>query len=75
MSDKSTEKLPSVPVPPLASEVAKEKTYTIVTKDKTLTAKAGSIAWTENGQFILLMDGETTKHLIVAANVIAVTEG
>ena len=74
MSDKSAEKTAVLPFPSAAPEAAKEKTYTIVTKDKTLTAKAGSIAWTENGQFILLMDGETTKHLIVAANVLAVTE-
>ena len=43
-------------------------------KVKPSTAKAESIAWTENGEFILLMDGEETKHVIVAANVIAVTE-
>ena len=52
-----------------------EKTYTITyAEGKTTTAKAESIAWTENGEFILLMDGENTKHVIVAANVIAVTE-
>ena len=52
-----------------------EKTYTITyAEGKTITAKAESIAWTENGEFILLMDGETTKHVVVAANVIAVTE-
>ena len=52
-----------------------EKTYTITyAEGKTATAKAESIAWTENGEFILLMDGEDTKHVIVAANVIAVTE-
>jgi len=56
------------------AETPKIKTYNIVTKDKSYTAKAQSIAWTENGLFILLMDGETTKHVIVAANVIAVTE-
>ena len=39
-----------------------------------LRTKAESIAWTENGEFILLMNGEDTKHVIVAANVIAVTE-
>jgi len=50
------------------------KTYKITYADKTLEAKAESIAWTENGEFILLMDGENTKHVIVAANVIAVTE-
>ena len=75
MSDKPAEKTTIVPPLLSSTEAPKEKTYTIVTKDKTLTAKAGSIAWTENGQFVLLMDGETTKHLIVAANVIAVTEG
>ena len=52
-----------------------EKTYTITYEGgKTVTAKAESIAWTENGEFILLMVGEDTKHVIVAANVIAVTE-
>ena len=52
-----------------------EKTYTITyAEGKTITAKAESIAWTENGEFILLMNGEDTKHVIVAANVIAVTE-
>jgi hypothetical protein len=52
-----------------------EKTYTITyAEGKTTTAKAESIAWTENGEFILLMIGEDTKHVIVAANVIAVTE-
>jgi hypothetical protein len=52
-----------------------EKTFTITYADgKTLTAKAESIAWTENGEFILLMNGEDTKHVIVAANVVAVTE-
>ena len=51
------------------------KTYTITYADgKTIPADAESIAWTENGEFILLMDGETTKHVIVAENVIAVTE-
>ena len=51
------------------------KTYIINYADgKTIQASAESIAWTENGEFILLMDGETTKHVIVAANVIAVTE-
>ncbi len=52
-----------------------QKTYIINYADgKTIQASAESIAWTENGEFILLMDGETTKHVIVAANVIAVTE-
>ena len=52
-----------------------EKTYTITyTEGKSITATAESIAWTENGEFILLMNGEDTKHVIVAANVIAVTE-
>ncbi len=50
-------------------------TYKITYADgKTIEAKAESVAWTENGEFILLMDGENTKHVIVAANVIAVTE-
>jgi hypothetical protein len=56
------------------SETTGQKTYNIVYEDKTITAKAESIAWTENGEFILLMVGEDTKHVIVAANVIAVTE-
>ncbi|MCE0523390.1 MAG: hypothetical protein LV480_10825 [Methylacidiphilales bacterium] len=57
------------------SESTGQKTYTITfAEGKTTTAKAESVAWTENGEFILLMDGETTKHVIVAANVIAVTE-
>jgi len=52
-----------------------EKTYTITyAEGKTVFAKAESIAWTESGEFILLMVGEDTKHVIVAANVIAVTE-
>ncbi len=51
------------------------KTYHITYKEKTaIAAKATSIAWTENGLFILLMDGDEPKHVIVAANVIAVTE-
>ncbi len=54
---------------------AAQKTYFINYADgKYLEASAESIAWTENGEFILLMDGEATKHVIVAANVIAVTE-
>jgi hypothetical protein len=54
---------------------APQKTYIINYADgKTIQTSAESIAWTENGEFILLMDGETTKHVIVAANVIAVTE-
>ena len=55
------------------SEPTEQKTFNIVYGDKTLTAQAESIAWTENGEFILLMDGEDAKHVIVAANVIAVT--
>ena len=52
-----------------------EKTYTITSTDgKSFTVEAESIAWTENGEFILLMIGEETKHVIVAANVVAVTE-
>ena len=52
-----------------------EKTFTITyAEGKTLTAQAESIAWTENGEFIFLMNGEEAKHVIVAANVIAVTE-
>ena len=52
-----------------------DKTYTITSTDgKSFTATAESIAWTENGEFILLMVGEETKHVIVAANVVAVTE-
>lgn len=51
------------------------KTYTITSTDgKSFTVTADSIAWTENGEFILLMVGEETKHVIVAANVVAVTE-
>ncbi len=72
MRDKSTEK--TVPLPQMTTEAPKEKTYSIVTKDKTYSVKAGSIAWTENGLFILLMNGDETKHVIVSANVIAVTE-
>ena len=57
------------------SDASTQKTYTITyAEGKTVAAKAESIAWTENGEFILLMDGEDTKHVIVAANVIAVTE-
>jgi hypothetical protein len=52
-----------------------EKTYTITyAEGKTISVKAESIAWTENSEFILLMIGEATKHVIVAANVVAVTE-
>ena len=52
-----------------------EKTYTITSTDgKTFDVKAESIAWTENGEFILLMIGEETKHVIVAKNVVAVTD-
>jgi len=51
------------------------KTYNITFKEKTaITVKATSVAWTENGLFILLMDGDVPKHVVVAANVIAVTE-
>ncbi len=58
------------------ADTSAQKTYTITYADsgKTISAKAESIAWTENGEFILLMVGEDTKHVIVAANVIAVTE-
>ena len=57
------------------SETTDQKTYIITfAEGKTTFAKAESIAWTENGEFILLMVGEDTKHVIVAANVIAVTE-
>jgi hypothetical protein len=57
------------------AEPLKMKTYNITFKEKTaITVKATSVAWTENGLFILLMDGETPKHVVVAANVIAVTE-
>ncbi len=57
------------------ADTSAQKTYVINYADgKTIEASAESIAWTENGEFILLMDGETTKHVIVAANVIAVTE-
>ncbi len=57
------------------SEETSQKTYTITyAEGKTTTAQAESIAWTENGEFILLMDGEETKHVIVAANVVAVTQ-
>jgi hypothetical protein len=56
-------------------EAAPQKNYVINYADgKSIPASAESIAWTENGEFILLMDGETTKHVVVAANVIAVTE-
>jgi hypothetical protein len=56
------------------AETPKEKTYNIVTKEKSYTVKAHSLAWTENGLFILLMEGESPKHVVVAANTIAVTE-
>ncbi len=57
------------------ADTSTQKTYTITYDGgKTITAKSESIAWTENGEFILLMNGEDTKHVIVAANVIAVTE-
>jgi hypothetical protein len=52
-----------------------DKKYNILTREgKSQTVTAKSIAWTENGLFILLMDGESPKHVIVAANVLAVTE-
>ncbi len=55
--------------------MADQKSYKVTYADgKTLEAKAESVAWTENGEFILLMDGENTKHVIVAENVIAVIE-
>ncbi len=57
------------------SDNSVQKTYTITyAEGKSITASAESIAWTENGEFILLMNGEETKHVIVAANVVAVTE-
>ena len=57
------------------SDSSTPKTYTITyAEGKSVSAKAESIAWTENGEFILLMNGEETKHVIVAANVVAVTE-
>jgi len=56
------------------SETTGEKTYKIVCSDKVITVQAESIAWSENGELILLMVGEEAKHVIVAANVIAVTE-
>ena len=56
-------------------EAAPQKNYVINYADgKSIAVSAESVAWTENGEFILLMDGETTKHVVVAANVIAVTE-
>ena len=79
MSEKLGEELalketPKVDDPATLAPITKPKTYTITSREKSFTATAHSIAWTENGQFILLMEGETTKHIIVAANVIAVTE-
>ena len=57
------------------SDTSAQKTYTITyAEGKTVSAKAESLAWTKNGEFILLMDGETTKHIIVAENVISVVE-
>ena len=57
------------------ADTSVQKTYTITyAEGKTVSAKAESLAWTENGEFILLMDGETTKHIIVAENVISVVE-
>ena len=38
------------------------KTYNITFKEKTaITVKATSVAWTENGLFILLMDGDALE--------------
>ncbi len=59
---------------PAETPAPKAKGYSIITKEKSYTAVANTIAWTENGQFILLMEGDSPKHVIVAANVIAVTE-
>lgn len=56
------------------ADTSAQKTYKITYAEKSIEAKAESIAWTENGEFILLMDGENTRHIIVAKNVIAVTE-
>jgi hypothetical protein len=57
------------------AETSEQKNYTITyAEGKSISAKAESIAWTENGEFILLMDGDNTKHVVVAANVIAVVE-
>jgi len=56
------------------SDATVQKTYKITYSESSFEASAESIAWTENGEFILLMNGEETKHVIVAANVIAVTE-
>jgi hypothetical protein len=51
------------------------KTYNIIYKEKSaISVKAHTIAWTENGLFILLMENDEPKHVVVAANVIAVTE-
>jgi len=56
-------------------EALQLKNYNITYKEKTaITVKATSLAWTENGLLILLMDGEAVKHVVVAANIIAVTE-
>jgi hypothetical protein len=59
---------------PVSETIPVLKTYTITCADKTLSAVAESIAWTENGEFVLLMDGDDIKHLFVAANIIAITE-
>jgi hypothetical protein len=57
------------------ADTSVQKTYVITyAEGKTIEASAESIAWTESGDFILLMDGETTKHVVVATNVIAVTQ-
>jgi hypothetical protein len=59
----------------MSEETPVLKTYVITyADDKTFAVMAESIAWTENGEFVLLMDGEDIKHLFVAANIIAVTE-
>ncbi|HEV3271518.1 MAG TPA: hypothetical protein VGZ93_04990 [Candidatus Methylacidiphilales bacterium] len=58
----------------MSDETTSQKNYNIVYGDKTLTVQAEAVAWSENGEFILLMVGEEAKHVIVAANVIAVIE-
>ena len=70
MSDDTKSEVEPTPEP--APEL---KSYRINYQDKeSFIVKARTLAWTENGLFILLMDGETVKHVVVAANVIAVTE-
>ena len=73
MSDNTSEETTVSSI--MTTETPEEKTYNIVTKEASYVANAQSIAWTENGLFILLMDGDTTRHIIVAANVVAVIEG